>query len=166
MNKPVRRMKKNEDGSVAVEFAAVLGTILIPLLAAALFFGRFFWHYTVAEKAAHDAARFLASASPTEMKVQCVSTRDACIVSAAQNLAYTEIDELNPGSALPQVTVYCDDQRCPVNRGSAVPKTVAVDILMTVEDPFLTAVTSFFTPDKGSIAIPINATARSYYVGN
>jgi len=160
-------MKQREDGSVAIELAFILNLILIPLLAAALFFGRFFWHYTVAEKAAHDAARFLASASPTEMKTQCPNPFfDACVVSAARALARAEISELNPGYAYPQISIECDDELCLVGSKSPLPKVINVHINMTVEDPFLTPVTSFFTSDASRIAIEIDATGRSYYVGN
>jgi hypothetical protein len=168
MNRLQRQIRGNASGSVAIEFAAVLGTVLIPLLAGALFFGRFFWHYSVAEKAAHDAARFVAAASPTELKTQCPTFyRDACIVSAAMSLAYAEMAELNPGGAdLPQVAVYCDELKCPTGKGTAVPRIVSVDVKMTVEDPFLSALSSLFGGDNGPIAIPIHATGRSYYVGN
>jgi hypothetical protein len=160
-------MGRNERGAVAVEMVAVLGTILIPLLAAALFFGRFFWHYTVAEKAAHDAARFLASASPTELKTQCQNPfYDACVVSAARALARAEISELNPGSSYPQISVECDDKICLVDKTAALPRVINVYIRMTVEDPFLTAFSSLFTGDTSNIAIAIDATGRSYYVGN
>jgi hypothetical protein len=169
MNRLQRQIRGNASGSVAIEFAAVLGTVLIPLLAGALFFGRFFWHYSVAEKAAHDAARFVAAASPTEMKIQCtlVVYKDPCVVMAAMSLATAEMAELNPGgSDSPSVVVYCDEQKCATNKGTDVPRIVSVDIKMTVEDPFLSAFTSLFGGDNGPIAIPIHATGRSYYVGN
>ena len=167
MNRLRYAMKQREEGSVAIELALILSSILIPLLAAALFFGRFFWHYTVAEKAAHDAARFLASASPTELKTQCANPFfDACVVSAARALARAEVSELNPGSALPQIYVECDDAGCLVSNKTPLPKVVNVHINMTVEDPFFTPVTSLFTGDTSNIAIQINATGRSDYVGN
>jgi Flp pilus assembly protein TadG len=169
MNRLLPDVRRNERGSVAVEFAVLLPTILIPLLAAALFFGRFFWHYTVAEKAAQDAARFVAAASPTEMKIQCTLLiyKDPCVVMAAMSLATTELSELNPGGGdSPSVAVYCDDKKCQTNKGSAAPKMIAVDIVMTVEDPLLSVFTNFFTGGRGPIAIPIDATARTNYVGN
>jgi Flp pilus assembly protein TadG len=167
MNSLSSLMKRRENGSVAVELALVLGTILLPLLAAALFFGRLFWHYTVAEKAAHDAARFLAAASPTELKTQCQNPfYDACVVSAARALARAEVAELNPGPSFPQVTIECDDEACLASKTSPLPKMINVHVHMTVEDPFFTPITSLFTGDMSSIAIQIDATGRSYYVGN
>lgn len=167
MNRRSRQLIRNENGSVAIEFVAVFITIFLPLLVGALFFGRFFWHYTVAEKAAHDAARFLASASPTELQTQCQNPYyDACVVSAARALARAEISELNPGSSFPQVFVECGDKGCLVAKKSPLPTVINVYINMTVEDPIFTEMSSMFTGDNSDIAIPINATGRSYYVGN
>jgi hypothetical protein len=140
--------------------------ILIPLLAAALFFGRFVWHYTVAEKAAHDAARFLASASPTELKVPS-ATGEALIVGAAKSLAQAEIAELYPSATYPAlVYIYCDSGPCLPFPTAPIPATVSVYVTMSVEDPFLDWVSSLFTGDTGPIAIQIDATGSSYYVGN
>lgn len=169
MNRLLSQATRRESGSVAVEFAILLLTVLIPLLAGALFFGRFFWHYTVAEKAAQDAARFVATASPTELKVQCTVLfyRDPCVVMAAMGLAATELEELNPGGIdAPSVAIYCDDKKCPTNRGTGLPSAISAEIRMTVEDPFLTGLASFFMGPEASVTYPIVATARSHYVGN
>jgi hypothetical protein len=169
MNRPLPQTTHKESGSVAVEFAILLITVLIPLLAGALFFGRFYWHYTVAEKAAQDAARFVATASPTELKVQCTILfyRDPCVVMAAMDLASTELRELNPGGAdLPSVDIRCDNIKCLTNRGTGLPKSVSVRIDMTVDDPFLTGLASLFMGSDTPVTIPIVATARSHYVGN
>jgi Flp pilus assembly protein TadG len=169
MNRLQLRAKRIERGSVAVEFAVVMPTILIPLLAGALFFGRTFWHYTVAEKAAQDAARFIAAASPTELKTQCSLGvyKDACIVMAAMDLTLKEMAELNPGSVnSPDVAVYCDEKKCLTTKDTGVPTTVSVQINMAVEDPVFSVITSAFDDTNTPISIPITATARSYYVGN
>lgn len=164
-----RQPRRNAGGAAAIELVAVLGVILIPLLVASLFFGRFVWHYSVAQKAAHDAARFVAASSPTEMKIQCtlIIYKDPCIVMAAMSLATTEMAELNPGGVdTPSVTVYCDEQKCATNSATPLPKMISVDIKMTVKDPFFTAFSSAFGSAAGPIEIPIHATGRSYYVGN
>ena len=171
MNRRLRTAQDNERGSVAVEFAILLPTILIPLLAATLFFGRFFWHYTVAEKAAYDAVRFVAAASPTELKTLCTVAiyKDSCIVMAAMSLATKELAELHPSddeNNSPRVDVFCDDGTCLTNASSAAPKTVSVAIVMQVDDPFLSAFTSLFTGGDGALSIPIRVGARTYYVGN
>jgi len=164
-----RQLRRNAGGAVVIELVAVLGAILIPLLVASLFFGRFVWHYSVAQKAAHDAARFVASSSPTEMKIQCTLLiyRDPCIVMAAMSLANAEMAELNPGGVdAPSIAVYCDEQKCATNKDTPLPRMISVDIKMTVEDPFLTALSSAFSGTTGPVAIPIHATGRSFYVGN
>ncbi len=171
MKRQMRKAQKNKNGSVAVEFAILLPTILIPLLAGALFFGRFFWHYTVAEKAAHDAARFVAAASPTELKTLCTISiyKDSCIVMAAISLATKEVAELRPSdndANSPRIWVYCDDGGCTTDSTSVAPKTVSVAIRMTVDDPILNVFSSLFTGGDGQLAIPINVGARTYYVGN
>jgi Flp pilus assembly protein TadG len=165
MNILLCRMNRREQGSVAIEFAVVMTFLLLPLLAATLFFGRFLWHYTVAEKAAHDAARFLASASPTELKMQSPSG-EAYVVEAAKALARAEIAELNPGSDFPLAYVFCDSAPCVPFKTTPLPKVVSAYVVMSVEDPFLTPFTSLFVGNTGPIAIQIDATGRSYYVGN
>jgi Flp pilus assembly protein TadG len=171
MNRLLRKTHANECGSVAIEFAVLLPSILIPLLAATLFFGRFFWHYTVAEKAAHDAARFVAAASPTELKTLCTISiyKDSCVVMAGITLATKELAELKPSEDdgnSPRVWVYCDDGACTTDSTSSAPKTVSVAIRMTVDDPFLNVFTSVFTGSGGPLAIPISVSARISYVGN
>lgn len=164
-----RQPRRNAGGAAAIELVGVLGVILIPLLVAALFFGRFVWHYSVAQKAAHDAARFVAASSPTEMKIQCtlIIYKDPCVVMAAMSLAAAEMAELNPGGVdTPSVVVYCDEQKCATNSATPLPTMISVDIKMTVKDPFFTAFSSAFGGAAGPIEIPIQATGRSYYVGN
>lgn len=169
MRKIYCQRRRNEGGTAVIELVAVLGVILIPLLVASLFFGRFVWHYSVAQKAAHDAARFVAASSPTEMKIQCTLLiyKDPCIVMAAMSLATTEMAELNPGGVdAPSVAVYCDEQKCATNSATPLPTMISVDIKMTVRDPFFKVFSSAFGSAAGPIEIPIHATARSYYVGN
>lgn len=162
MNSLQSQIKRREGGSVAIECAAVL-PFLFALLAGALFFGRFLWHYTVAEKAAQDAARFLATASPTELQMP-TPDGDPYIAVAAKALAKAEIAELNPGMYVPTARVYCDFGECETYK--APPTMVSVHVGMRVDDPFLTPFTSMFTDDESDIGIQIDATGRSYYVGN
>lgn len=162
MNRLLRQMKRHECGSAAVECAVVL-PLLFAVLAGALFFGRFFWHYTVAQKAAQDAAEFLATASPTELQIPSPSG-DAYVVLAARAVAQAEIAELNPGMYVPTARVYCDSAQCEMYK--PLPRMVSVHVGMRVDDPFLTLFTSLFTSDTSAIGIQIDATGRSYYVGN
>jgi hypothetical protein len=154
-------MKRHERGSVAIECVAVL-PFLFTLLAGTLFFSRFLWHYTVAEKAAQDAATFLASASAPELQMQS-STGDAYVVLAAKAMAKAELAELNPGLYLPVTSIYCDGVDCVP---WTLPKIVSVHVGMQVVDPILAPFTSMFNSDGSDITIRIDATGRSYYVGN
>lgn len=164
MSSLLRRKKQDARGSVAVEFAIVLVTILFPLFVAALFLGRFFWHYTVAEKAAQNAARFLATASPRELKIPG-SSGEAAIVGAAKAMAQAEIAELHPSPDYPAlVYVFCDGGPCLPFTTAPLPTTVSVYVTMSVESPFLSGISSLF---GGAISpIQIDATGNTYYVGN
>jgi hypothetical protein len=97
------------------------------------------------------------------MKMQSPSG-EAYVVMAAKAVAQAEIAELRPGSYFPVTYVFCDSAPCVPFQ--SLPKIVSVWVTMKVEDPFLSAFTSSFTGDTGPIAIDINATGRSYYVGN
>ena len=159
------RQTKEERGSVAVEFAIVLVVILLPLFVGALFLGRFFWHYSIAEKAAQNAARFLASASPTELKVPGPSG-EAAIVGAVKALAQADIAELSPSPTYPPlVYVFCDGGPCLPFRTAPLPQTVSVYVTMSVESPFLSGISSLFG-DGVLPPIQIDATGNTHYVGN
>lgn len=162
MKKSLPQLRRRSRGGVAVEFAVLLVTVLPVLLAGVLFFGRYFWHYTVAEKAARDAARFLAAASPSELKIQA-SGGGIPIVEVAKSIARTEVSELFPGTYLPEVAVLCDD--LPFFAARPLPQTVTVWVNISVEDPFLGPFSSAFNGDN-NLAIPIDAVARMSYVGN
>lgn len=165
MSTLLRPTRRDERGAVAVEFAVVLVTIILPLLFGALFYGRFFWHYTVAEKAAQNAARFLASASPTELKTPS-STGEAAIIGAAKALAQAEIAELNPSTTYPPlVYVYCDGGPCLPFTTAQLPTKVSVYVTMSMDDPFFNGLSSLFAGDGGVGPIQIDATGTTYYVG-
>lgn len=89
-------------GVAAVELAIIL-PILVVLLALPFYFGRLFWHYTVAEKAAHDAALYLSSIPVTEMKSQA---RIASIIDVAKQIYDVVVAELNPGDYPPTPTFF------------------------------------------------------------
>jgi hypothetical protein len=161
MRTSLPRRQQRSRGTAAVEFAILLVAIIPLLLAGVLFYGRFLWHYTIAEKAAHDAARFMAAASPAEFKTAGPGGGVA-IVAAARALATRELAELRPGTYPPEVGIFCDWTGCYLNR--PVPQTVTVEIVMTVQDPLLGPIFALFN-DGREPGIPINATATSH-VGN
>jgi Flp pilus assembly protein TadG len=143
-------------GIAAVELAIIL-PILVALLAVPFYFGRVFWHYTVAEKAAHDAALYLSSVPLTEMKSQ---SRIAAVVNVAQQIYDQEIAELNPGEFAPTPTFQCNTMTC---AGITIPDTVRVTVQMRVFDDFMSSFTTDYKDEEGGIALTVDVTLP--YVG-
>lgn len=143
-------------GIAAVELAIIL-PILVALLAVPFYFGRVFWHYTVSEKAAHDAALYLSSVPLTEMKSQA---RIASVVNVAQQIYDLEMAELNPGEYAPMPTFLCGAMSC---AGITVPDTVRVTVQMRVFDDFLSSFTTDYKDEEGGIALTVDVTLP--YVG-
>jgi hypothetical protein len=137
MNRYRHLARHRATGSVAVEFAALL-PVLILLTAGVLFLGRVFWHYTVAQKAAHDAVTFLASVPGGEFKIQGPN-REAPVAAVARDIAFTETAESNLGEGvLPGVTVACDLGTC---AGAKLPTRLLVRVELPITDPFFPAFT-------------------------
>ena len=143
-------------GVAAVELAIIL-PILVALLAVPFFFGRVFWHYAVAEKAAHDAARYLSSVPVTEMKSQA---RIAAVVDVSRQIYDLETADLNPGIYPATPTFQCGGIAC---AGLLVPDTVRVTVQMRVFADFLTSLTGDFTDEEGGIVLTADVTLP--YVG-
>ena len=147
-------LKKRQGGTAAVEAALIL-PILVVFLTVPIYYARCFWHYTVAQKAAQDAARYLSQVSAAEM-------RSRRLAQAAGNLALEiaqrEIAELSPGSAIDPPIVQCDYLPC----GSLIgrpPTTVRVFITFSMHDNIFGSV-----PD-GRYGLVITADASMRYVG-
>jgi hypothetical protein len=160
-----RLARKSERGSVAVEAAVCIGFILIPVLAIVLLLGRYFWYYTVAQKAAHDAALYMASSPLSEIK----STKGAA--GLASDIIGWETGDLDASaSATLTPTVLCgyklgfsSDTQWLNCSGALTPVGVRTGVVMTVTDPFLSPVTNAIW---GSDGVPIVAIASMNYVGH
>lgn len=159
MNNQTLKNARNQRGIAAVEFAIVL-PVLVLVLAVTLLFGRLFWHYTVAQKAAHDAAIMLANATTLEISTSRSDGADVGIATLAKAIAAAEIAELNPGMVAPRVEVYCDADAC---IGGATPTQVRVLVRMKVSDIILGGFTDLLGGNRG---IWIRADVRMPYVGN
>lgn len=143
-------------GIAAVELAIIL-PILVALLAVPFYLGRVFWHYTIAEKAAHDAALYLSSVPLTEMKSQ---TRIAEVVDVANQIYDLEAAGMNPGVFSPVPTFQCNTTAC---AGLLVPDTVRVTVQMRVFDDFLSSFTTDYKDEEGGIVLFADVTLP--YVG-
>jgi hypothetical protein len=150
-----RFLRRRQRGIAAVELAFVL-PMMVMLLAVPLYFGRVFWHYTAAQKAAQDAARYLSTVPMAEL---ANSARVRYAVEVAQNIAETETAELDPGPDRPFVSVTCDDWACD---GFSAPTTIGVSVHLRMVDSYFPVVTSLFGGDSGLV---LRAAAKVPYVG-
>jgi hypothetical protein len=160
MNNHILKDRRNQCGSVAIEFAFIL-PVLVLVLALTLFFGRVFSHYTIAQKAAHDASMMLANATKVEMGARKLDLSDIEVANLAKTVAAEEIAELNPGlGGLPRVEVFCDNAAC---IGGAAPNEVRVLIRLRIVDNIFSGFTDQFGGNEGFL---LTADVRMPYVGN
>jgi len=138
---------QRQRGIAAVELALVL-PILLLLLAFPLYLGRVLWHYTVIERAAQDAARYLSTIPASEIKNTALAP---AVAAVASNIAAAEIAELAPGSVLPVVNINCDSATC---AGITTPSTVRVSIQVQVDDIFYSGVTGLSVPLTAYVSYP------------
>lgn len=125
--RPFRRSTK---GSVAIEMALIL-PILLVLLTSMLFFARIFWFYSAGQKAAHDAARFLATATQAEMRTPGGGFSEARVAGVARWIAQQELQDIVGFTEGILIDVLCDNSAC----GAAVPRMVHVRVQIVVDDP-------------------------------
>jgi hypothetical protein len=145
--------RRFQRGAAAVEFA-ILATVMLALLTVPMFFARCFWHYTVIQKAAHDAAWYLATIPKNDMKNPAKAI-DAAKV--ANYIAGAEVAELSPGSYyIPIVTIDCRPTGC----GSGTPTSVYVRVTVNMFDPIFNV--SFVGSDEG---LRMYAESEMNYVG-
>lgn len=154
MSAPPLPGRGRERGGAAVELAVVL-PLLILFLAFPMFYARCFWHYTVAQKAAQDAARYLAAVPAAEMRSRVLGRAAA---ATAVDIATRTIAELAPGMAIAPPRAFCDNDNCGQRPGE-VPTMVHVVVNFGIVD------TWFGLVDTGRYGLPINADVTVRYVG-
>jgi hypothetical protein len=145
----------HQRGAAAVELALLLPVLLL-FIFMPLFIGRYFWHYTAAQKAAQDAARYLSTVSVQEMREDVLAEQAAMV---ARSIALEEIRDLNAGSAAPDIIIECGDDPCIGVRNSALPDNVSVTVRMSYFD-------MLGLMDISRYGIPIRAVSVMNYVGN
>lgn len=154
----VRLFRRKEEGSVAVEAALVL-PILILFVAAPLFLARVFWYYSVAEKAAHDGARFLSQATRLEIQASAGGAAPG-IPALARAISDAELDGIRSVVSGASVDVQCDGIACD---GLSVPQTVRVVVRIRVHDDILGIITDEFFGPNGLL---LTADVTMRYAGN
>jgi Flp pilus assembly protein TadG len=144
-----------QGGSAAIELAFLLPILLI-FMSLPIFYARCLWHYTAAQKAAQDAARYLASVPRSEM---LSSTSATAAANRAVQIATREIAELAPGGQMVGPLAYCNGAMCgnliPIG---SLPQRVTVELGFIMTDPW------FGVETWGGI--PVNASVTLNYVGN
>lgn len=153
MRKSLLPRLRRERGVAAVELALVLPILLITL-APLVLYARYMWHYTVAQKAAQDAARYMSTISAAEMKSRTLAGYAKGI---AIEIARRELAELSPGEEIVDADVICDTNTCGFKSGS-VPKTITVSVAFNMFD-------TFFGTYLGPYGMPVTANVTMSYAG-
>lgn len=153
---PPGKPRRRQAGAAAVELALLMPMLLV-FLTMPLFYARVMWHYTVAQKAAQDAARYLASVPHSEM---ATPAQAAAAGALAIEIARREMAELSPGSFIQGPFAYCGTESCGGLSVGTVPDTVRVNIKFNMFDTILGV------EDVGWDGLEINADVRMRYVGN
>lgn len=154
IRRSIRYPGAREHGAAAVELAFVL-PILIVLLSFPYFYSRCFWHYTAAQKAAQDAARYLSMVPAAEMRSPELAL---AATNIAVEIARRELAELAPGTTIKQPQAKCDGLDCGSIPG-AVPEKVRVFINFGMVDNI------FGVVDTGRYGLLITADVTLRYVG-
>lgn len=149
--------KRQRQGGVAAVEMAIILPFLVMLLALPLFFSRVLWHYTVAQKAAHDAARYFATVPVREMMSPGKIPQS---VAVARDIATEEMGDLKPGPYEPVTHVMCGAFPC---TGFTRPVTITVRVEMPMYDGLFGPLTQAFAGDYGLV---IAAEVTMPYVGN
>lgn len=152
---PFRRsaIGQRQRGSAAVEFA-ILAPCLAIAMAPMILCARFMWHYTVAHKAAQDAARYLATVPVVEMRSRTLAAQASAV---AFTILERELGDLAPGEDISDPEVQCDTNACGFRPGT-VPRNIRVSLVFTMRDPI-------FNTNLGQYGLPIDVVVVTPYVG-
>ncbi|MGJ7915265.1 TadE/TadG family type IV pilus assembly protein [Massilia sp. LXY-6] len=162
MKIPTRKLvpvvRQRQRGVAAIELAIILPLFIIAL-APVILWARYMWHYTVAQKAAQDAARYLSTVSKMELRSK---TLGGYAQAVANEIARTEIAELAPGEDISNATVTssCDGNNpCVSVNGKQPPQNVSVEVGFNFSDPI-------FNAYLGPYGMSIDVKVVMRYVGN
>lgn len=161
--RPLRPQR--EEGSVAVEAALVISLILVPLLAFIMLFGRYFWYYTMAQKAAHDATLIMATSPLADVRSFAASG----LAASAINRGIADMDAKTRSTLgittecwfrFPANAPFLQPFAC--NFASVTPALVRTTVAVSVTDPFLAPIINQTLGD-GILQIGTQSSVR--YVG-
>ena len=147
--------RPRQQGVAAIEVALLL-PVLVVMLAMPLFWGRVFYQYEVAERAAHDAALYLSTVPLIEMKTISQTTNEPALAAA---IVAAELAELKSNYIPPAVAIQCDSLPC---ESISVPSTIRVVIRLSILDEFFGPYNPFVTGDTG---LALTAEVTMHYVG-
>lgn len=139
--------RRRQRGIAAMELALLM-PVLLMLLTFPLFFGRLLWHYSVINRAAQDAARYLSTVPLSDIRN---ANRAPAVTAVAKAIVDAELGELAPGPDTIGVTVGCDYLQC---LGFTTPANVNVGVQMELTDIFFWDSTYLSLPLTVNIVIP------------
>jgi hypothetical protein len=151
-----KRLNKPANGSVAVEMALILPLFLI-LLAGPLYMARAAWCYSVGQKAAHDATRYVATATQAELRTAGGGFSEARVPAIARWIAQQELDEIVTLADGIVITVQCDGDGCGVQK----PTRVRTSVQIALHDDVLGGLTMDYL---GSAEMKMNSEVTMRYV--
>lgn len=153
----IRRSMRRQAGVAAIEVALLL-PILIAFLTLGFFTVSIFWHYTMVQKAAQDATRYLSTVPVSEMMTPASAEAAG---ELAEEIVRREIAELFPDTVVSRIETFCN---VPTNCGGGLatgtpPTTVRVKFSIAMFDP-----TEFV--DTGWYGLQITGDHTMRYAGN
>jgi cbb3-type cytochrome oxidase subunit 3 len=138
---------------------AVILPVFLVLLAVPLFLAVVFWCYSAGQKAAHDAARYLSTATQAEMRTYGGGFGESTVAATARWIAQQELEGILPFTDGIPITVECNASTC---GAAAVPATVHVQVRIGLHDTFFDSITTDAIGDTG-MEVASDVTLR--YVG-
>jgi Flp pilus assembly protein TadG len=162
--KPTLRVvnPSRQAGAVAVEAALVISFLLIFVSAPSIYFAFYFYQYSAAQKAAHDAALYLSTAPRAEMTTAGPSGGPAAM-TLAQAIIIKELAG-STNEAPPDPSIVCGYQQGPTSIGwkscTTTNNQPLVFVAVSIDMPFMDPLTGY---DSG---LMISAYNPMRYVGN
>ncbi len=151
------RVRRRQRGVALIEYSIVV-PLLISMIAFPFFFGRVFMYYSVAQKAAQNAAIYLATVPRTEMQE---NQKSQAAKALAEEIVATTIKEADTGvQGAIGFLVLCDNNQCGL--GAVPTNSVAVVVRIVMYDEHFPFLTWIFLGDGPLI---MNASATVPYLG-